>query len=300
MGPKFALAPRIDEKLIYQVRKEVAACAYRLRWRDCLSNVNSCMTQVQHFRLQGAPIDSPFAKPLPDSNFTTEDKLKELNNFIVELLRKSNVKFNLSRQQVAGFKSLLERKEDLSISVSDKGGEFVVLENDVQRQLTENHLSHSLGVYKPVPPTCKPLGHIRVVANPTNISYRRQIKSLTDRLQSKANTLWKKICINHNLDKNVEVALLSSNTQLPIMYVLLKTHKFSVSEISSSEDFIDTCKVRPIVSCCNGPSEKLAWLCTYMLTPLLPTHTFSPIRYPSTSGKLILSFTRGNSRIEIL
>ena len=107
------------------------------------------------------------------------------------------------------------------------------------------------------------------------MKYRRQIKSLTDRLQSKANTLWK-ICNNRNLNKNVEVALLSSNTQLPTMYVLLKTHKFRVSEISSSEDVIDTCKeVRPIVSCCNGPSEKLAWLITYILTPLLqhvPSH----------------------------
>ena len=53
------------------------------------------------------------------------------------------------------------------------------------------------------------------------------------------------------------------------MYVLLKTHKFRVSETSSSEDVIDTCEVRPIVSCCNGPSEKLAWLVTYILTPLL-------------------------------
>ena len=139
--------------------------------------------------------------------------------------------------------------------MSGKGSEFVVIENDIQRQLTENHLSSSLGVYKPVPPTRKHLGHTRVIANPTNMSYRRQIKSLTDRLQSKANTLWKKICSNRNLDKNVEVALLSSNTQLPTMYVLLKTHKFRVSEISSSEDVIDTCIVRPIVSCCNGPSE---------------------------------------------
>ena len=155
-------------------------------------------------------------------------------------------------------------------------------------------------MYKPVPPTRKHLGHTRVIANPTNMSYRRQIKSLTDRLQSKANTLWKKICSNRNLDKNVEVALLSSNTQLPTMYVLLKTHKFRVSEISSSEDVIDTCKVRPIVSCCNGPSEKLAWLVTYILTPLLqhvPSHLSDIHQHLE---KPIHSFTRGNSRIKFL
>ena len=65
LGPKFAVTNRIDEKLIDKVRKEVAACVYRLRWRECLSNINSCITQVQHFRLQGAPIDRPFTKPPP-------------------------------------------------------------------------------------------------------------------------------------------------------------------------------------------------------------------------------------------
>ena len=66
-GPKFAVTNMFDEKLIDKVRKEAAACAYRLRCRECLSNINSCITQVQHFRLQGAPIDMdrPFAKPPP-------------------------------------------------------------------------------------------------------------------------------------------------------------------------------------------------------------------------------------------
>ena len=53
------------------------------------------------------------------------------------------------------------------------------------------------------------------------------------------------------------------------MYVLLKTHKFAVHEIQSSADIVDKCKVRPIVSCCSSPTKKLAWLCTYILTPLL-------------------------------
>ena len=29
--------------------------------------------------------------------------------------------------------------------------------------------------------------------------------------------------------------------------------------------------MRPIVSCCSSPTEKLAWLCTYILSPLLDT-----------------------------
>ena len=60
-----------------------------------------------------------------------------------------------------------------------------------------------------------------------------------------------------------------SNTQLPTMYVFVKTHKFDVNEIFSLSDIVDKCKVRPIICCCSSPTEKLAWLCTYILTPLL-------------------------------
>ena len=59
------------------------------------------------------------------------------------------------------------------------------------------------------------------------------------------------------------------------MYILLKTHKFDVSQISNSSDINSVCKVRPIVSCVSSPTEKLAWLCTHILTPVLefiPSH----------------------------
>ena len=105
--------------------------------------------------------------------------------------------------------------------------------------------------------------------NPTESSYRRQISSLADRLQSKCNTLWKKICSERSLGVKVERAFITTKSSLPAMYVLLKTHKFAVHEIQSSADIVSKCKVRPIVSCCSSPTEKLAWLCTYILTPLL-------------------------------
>ena len=65
------------------------------------------------------------------------------------------------------------------------------------------------------------------------------------------------------------------NTQLPTLYVLIKTHKFDTSDISENTDLSALCKVRPIVSCCGSPTEKLAWLCTKILSSLLdhvPSH----------------------------
>lgn len=47
----------------------------------------------------------------------------------------------------------------------------------------------------------------------------------------------------------------SHNTTLPKFYHLIKTHNQS-----------ETLKIRPIVSSCNGPSRKLAWLLNKLLT----------------------------------
>ena len=53
------------------------------------------------------------------------------------------------------------------------------------------------------------------------------------------------------------------------------THKFWVSDITSSSGAINMCRVRPIVSCCGSPTEKLFWLVTKIFSPLLdyiPSH----------------------------
>ena len=138
-----------------------------------------------------------------------------------------------------------------------------------QCELTEHYLRSTTGVYKYVEPTRKYHGEYRPINNPTAVTFRRQIKSITERLQNKCNNLWKTICIRHNLDDSITRGFLSSNTQLPAMHILLKTHKFNVSQISNSLDINQVCKIRPIVSCVSSPTEKLAWLCTHILTPLL-------------------------------
>ena len=146
---------------------------------------------------------------------------------------------------------------------------LVVLLIRCQQDLTDHHLSNTGGIYKFVAPTRRYQGTFQPIMNPTETSYRRQISSLADLLQSKYNTLWKTICSERSLGVKVERAFITTKSNLPAMYVLLKTHKFAVHEIQSSADIVSKCKVRPIVFCCSSPTEKLAWLCTYILTPLL-------------------------------
>ena len=224
---------------------------------------------LQHFQRQGTPIQKLFANPPPISNSDNEDNLKELNKFIVNLVRNTNLKSNLTANQRAGRKSLLGKRDQLSITVSDKGGEFVVLPIRCQQDLTDHHLSNTGGVYKFVAPTRRYQGTFQPIMNPTETSYRLQISSLADRLQSKCNALWKKICSERSLGEKIERAFIATKSSLPAMYVLLRTHKFAIHEIQSSVDIVSKCKVRRIVSCCSSPTKKLAWLCTYILTLLL-------------------------------
>ena len=127
---------------------ETAACAYRLRWSEKISNTTSCDTLIQHLRKQGAPINKPFARPPPTDCINVEDNLKQLNNFILDLCGKTRLKPNLTPNQIIDFKSLLSKRDTLCFSVSDKGGEFVVMKKNSQCELTEHYLRSTTGVYK--------------------------------------------------------------------------------------------------------------------------------------------------------
>ena len=64
------------------------------------------------------------------------------------------------------------------------------------------------------------------------------------------------------------------HTTLPTLYVTAKTHKFT-AELDLSNLDLNLLKVRPIVSCCNSPSENLAWMATQVINQVLkfiPSH----------------------------
>ena len=53
-------------------------------------------------------------------------------------------------------------------------------------------------------------------------------------------------------------SLITSNSDLPHFYHLVKTHKLNTG-----------IKIRPIISNCNGPTKKMAWLLSYITKPML-------------------------------
>ena len=148
LGPNFAITPRVDENLVKEVKLNMASYAYQLRWMKYSENTNTCATRAQHLKKEGAPINKIYVHPPPTNNTIVEDKLKQMNNFFIHLYKNSVVPFNLSHDEAVGLKSLRGKKSDLHFSVSDKGGEFVVMNQGIQRDLTENHISNTVGVYK--------------------------------------------------------------------------------------------------------------------------------------------------------
>ena len=83
-------------------------------------------------------------------------------------------------------------------------------------------------------------------------------------IETKVNSTWKAICQKRHIPKNIQRSYLSSNTDLPQFYHLVKTHKLQQG-----------IKIRPIVSNCYGLTKRLSWLLANLLKPFskdIPAH----------------------------
>ena len=99
------------------------------------------------------------------------------------------------------------------------------------------------------------------------------IDNLTKTLENKINTKWKEVCNKRNLSQKIYDHFAAQHTSLPTGRVQIKTHKHHVSEIETIP--IESLKVRPIVSNCNSPMDRITFLLCHFLKPLLdhvPSH----------------------------
>ena len=119
-----------------------------------MKQVLSCVTLVQHLKQPGCPFQRPFARAPPTHDVDVEDSLKNLKAFILKKIQGSNPRFNLTHDEAVVLKSLREKRDLFHFLGSDKGGEFVMMEKELHKQLTM-HLLTSAGVYQFVVPTRK-------------------------------------------------------------------------------------------------------------------------------------------------
>ena len=101
----------------------------------------------------------------------------------------------------------------------------------------------------------------------------KQLKKLAVTIQTNVNNKWSEICYKRNIPKKICEMFLAYHTVLPTARVQIKTHKHVSSELTN---IIPTdLKVRPIVSGCGSPYDKITWLICHILQPLMelvPSH----------------------------
>ena len=90
------------------------------------------------------------------------------------------------------------------------------------------------------------------------------MKYLTN--EEEINEVWKYVTKKNNVNERSIARLKTSHSVCPVIYLLTKTHNFSDKKPSSNPDNI---KVRPVISSCGGPADKVSWLVHMICNPLL-------------------------------
>ena len=176
----------------------------------------------------------------PDPTDELEQKLRRIYNKLHATIRQLVPRkkwSNISNIDKETIKDLKEK--DLIYLPSEKGTEFCIIQKDSYLQAALDHLNDS-NTYQKVP--------------------RMTAKTI----ENKVNLVWKNICARNKFPSFVVKNFVASNTDLPKFYHLIKTHK-------KGPDI----KIRPIVSNINGPTQRISWLLSKALKPLLtsvPAH----------------------------
>ncbi|EYB97637.1 hypothetical protein Y032_0139g2134 [Ancylostoma ceylanicum] len=120
----------------------------------------------------------------------------------------------------------------IRLSVSDKGGEFVVMPQPLDREITELHLS-----------------------DPT--VYRCTTQSEFVSQYRRLNHVWMMTGKAAGLSEVLLSGLKIENPNCPVFYSLIKTHKLSIRDLKPLP--VTEYKIRFIASCVGGPTKRISW-----------------------------------------
>ncbi|EYC07870.1 hypothetical protein Y032_0068g178 [Ancylostoma ceylanicum] len=181
--------------------------------------------------------------PCPDVDI----KFRILSSGILSVLNrnKGRCQSNLTYDQWQGFREIREMINcgTIRLSVSDKGGEFVVMPQSLDREITELHLTDTT-IYR----------------RTTQNEFHSQCKRL--------NHIWMTIGKAAGLSEKFLSRLKIGNPNCPVFYSMIKKDKLSVPYIGSIP--VNDYKIRPIVSCVGGPTDRISWFLNKIVSQLLP------------------------------
>ena len=134
-------------------------------------------------------------------------------------------------------------ERSIRLSISDKGGEFVVIPQTLDKEIAKLHLSDDT-VYQ--------------VA--TKRDFLAQCRKLND--------VWISVGRSAGLDEKLITRLKLDNPNCPVFYHMIKTHKLAAEDFRPMSPV--TYKIRPLISCVGGPTDRISWFLNKILSQLLP------------------------------
>ena len=177
---------------------------------------------------------------LPPTNTDTEAKLRRIYHGLTKVVESLPQRKRWSNLTMEETKTLQElRKKPVALMPSDKGGEFCAVKLEEYKEMARAHLADT-STYQLVP--------------------RMTAKTV----EGKVNQAWKAVCRAREIPKRCERSFVSSSTRLATFHHVIKTHKPGPQ-----------LKIRPIVASRGSPTEKITWLLSTILSPMLskiPTH----------------------------
>lgn len=176
----------------------------------------------------------PFKKPStwipPKANQATENFLEELPAKLDEVAQQP-WKRNMNKREWQALRELA-KDHDLVVNKADKGSAIIVQDRATYVEQGKRHLAN-LSIYE------------EIAADTT--------KSLSLAINSYIGSIHRRGLLHHAI---ANYLTLPDNIRTQLIYFLLKIHKNPVD-------------VRPIVSGCEGPTEKISCLLDYFLQPLV-------------------------------
>ena len=196
-------------------------------------------------KVKGPLQTSRCVAPPVDYTLESEPALKLLNNYVINIVSSNKLESNLSKSEKVGFKQP-KKRDNVSITISDQGGDFVVSSKNFQNHITQHHIHSNPDVYMYVPPTRRYNGILKQITNPTENTFRSQIKHKVQALEILCNNKLEELNDLKIKDWRFYKAFATHGSNLPTMYAMVKTHKLKV-DTNIMETPWDTFKVRPIV-----------------------------------------------------
>ncbi|KAK6732749.1 hypothetical protein RB195_016858 [Necator americanus] len=258
LGPSFApvqsISPEVSRKIVGSL--QLVHGRLRLRAKEEERRQENRIAEQVSLPSIPFPLSLFMMYKPPELNPTVDNKFRVFATSVYSVLErfsKKHVNFNLTVAQCRGLHEIrnLITAGEIKVSVSDKGGKFVVLSRELDKAITRQHLEDD-SLYVPSS------------ANEFRKQYRR------------LNRVWVETTGTAGLPKNFITRLKNDLPACLVLYTLIKTHKLSENGLTSNDprDF----KMRPIISGIGGPTDRISWLLNIILNQLLkyvPAHLSS-------------------------